>query len=86
MESPHSGKSSPPSETEIHREQLGDITISLQQSGVPPDQDIIDSDVVSLQRRLAAALDANASLSTQLTDTRRQLEDFKMQLDRFCIA
>lgn len=86
MESPHSGKSSPPSETEIHREQLGDITISLQQSGVPSDQDIIDSDVVSLQRRLAAALDANASLSTQLTDTRRQLEDFKMQLDRFCIA
>ncbi|MGD9850183.1 MAG: PAS domain S-box protein [Nitrospirales bacterium] len=86
MEFPHSAKPSRPSDEEIHRERLGDVTVSLRQSDPVLNQDFLDSSPSDLRQRLNEVLQENASLKNQLANSRHQLEGLNKQLERYQIA
>lgn len=86
MESPHSAKSSRPSDEEVHREQLGDVTVSLRQSDSAHEQDHLNSGPSDLRKRLNEVLLEKASLKNQLANAQQQLESLNKQLERYQIA
>ncbi|MDR4493642.1 MAG: PAS domain S-box protein [Nitrospirales bacterium] len=86
MEFPHSAKTSRPSDEEVHREQLGDVTLSLRQSENQTNQECVESDPSDLRSRLKEAWQSNASLKNQLANVQQQLEGLHKQLERYQIA
>ncbi|WNM59914.1 PAS domain-containing protein [Candidatus Nitrospira allomarina] len=86
MESPHPSKSSPPSDEEIHRKRLGDLTLSLGSSQGSPGQLSSKSEASSHNTRLPETRQSKISPGTPQPDLQEELHALRQQVERFILA
>ena len=86
MESPHPSKSSPPSDKEVHREHLGDLTLSLGSSQGSPGQLSSESEASSHHNRLRESPQSNLSPVASHPDSHEELKALRQQVERFILA
>ena len=86
MESPHSSKSSPPSDEEVHRERLGDLTVSLGSSQGSHEQSSSKSEASSLNNRLPETLPSHLAPAAQHQDLQEEVHVLRQQVERFILA
>ncbi|MDH5699969.1 MAG: PAS domain S-box protein, partial [Nitrospirota bacterium] len=86
MESPHPSKTSPPSDEEVHRERLGDLTLSLGSSQGLHEQSSSESEASSLNKQRCEALQSNLSPTDQQRDVQEELNVLRQQVEWFIFA
>jgi PAS domain S-box-containing protein len=86
MESPNPSKSSPPSDEEVHRERLGDLTLSLGSSQGSPGQLSSESAASNNNNRLRETLQSPLSPVNPQPDLHKELNALRQQVERFILA